>query len=96
LSPAWTQYRSRLHGSHLPRRTTVQPTQLSLLPDKVPAPPSDLASQLPEPLTAAAAAILARLITQAVRATPTPTEGTPTLDIAVGGTSMQALVSPGE
>lgn len=46
----------------------MQPTQLSLLPDQVPAPPSDLASQLPAPLRAEAAAVLARMITQAVRA----------------------------
>jgi len=43
----------------------VQPAQLSLLPDQVPAPPSQLASQLPPPVAAAAAAILARLIIQA-------------------------------
>ena len=54
----------------------MQPTQLSLLPDQVPAPPADLADQLPAPLRAAATEVLARLITQAVRATPaldTPT-----------------------
>ena len=34
------------------RRTTVQPAQLSLLPDQVPAPPSQLASQLPPPIVA--------------------------------------------
>ena len=43
----------------------MQPAQLSLLPEQVPAPPAQLASQLPPPVTAAAAAILARLITGA-------------------------------
>jgi hypothetical protein len=50
----------------------VQPTQLSLLPDQVPAPPAELASQLPATSRSAATAILARLIAQAVRATPGP------------------------
>ena len=59
--------RSRLHGSHQARRTTVQPAQLSLLPDQVPAPPSQLASQLPSPIAQAAAAIVARLIIQAAQ-----------------------------
>jgi hypothetical protein len=40
----------------------VQPAQLSLLPDQVPAPPSQLAGQLPPLVAAAAASILARLI----------------------------------
>jgi hypothetical protein len=39
----------------------VQPTQLSLLPDQVPAPPTLLA-QLPEPQVHAAIGLLARLI----------------------------------
>ena len=43
---------SRLHGSHRPRRTTVQPVQLSLLPDQVPAPPPALMGQLPVPQVA--------------------------------------------
>ena len=38
---------SRLHETHLPRRTIVQPVQLSLLPDQVPAPPPELIGQLP-------------------------------------------------
>jgi hypothetical protein len=37
----------RLHGSHRPRRTTVQPAQLSLLPDQCPAPPPTMLVQLP-------------------------------------------------
>jgi hypothetical protein len=45
----------------------VQPAQLSLLPDQVPAPPSQLASQLPSPIAQAAAAIVARLIIQAAQ-----------------------------
>ena len=40
---------SRLHETHLPRRTIVQPVQLSLLPDQVPAPPPELIGQLPGP-----------------------------------------------
>ncbi len=45
----------------------MQPAQLSLLPDQVPAPPAQLASQLPPPVAAAAAAVLARLIAGAAR-----------------------------
>jgi len=45
----------------------VQPAQLSLLPDQVPAPPSELASQLPPPVAQAAAAIVTRLIIQAAQ-----------------------------
>ena len=45
----------------------MQPAQLSLLPDQVPAPPSQLASQLPPPIARAAAAILTRLIAQAAQ-----------------------------
>src|ERR1700680_901087 len=56
---------SRLHGSHHARRTTVQPVQLSLMPDQVPAPPPDLIGQLPAPQVDAAMALLARLITRA-------------------------------
>ena len=56
---------SRLHESHLPRRTIVQPVQLSLLPDQVPAPPPDLIGQLPGPQVAAAITLLAGLIAKA-------------------------------
>src|SRR6266571_6698707 len=59
---------SRLHGSHRARRTTVQPTQLSLLPDQVPAPPPQLLAQLPAPQVAAAVAMLAGLIARAAAA----------------------------
>ena len=59
----------------------MQPAQLSLLPDEVPAPPSELASQLPSPITQAATAIVTRLIIQAAQpgspagpATPVPAQ----------------------
>jgi hypothetical protein len=56
---------SRLHESHRPRRTIVQPVQLSLLPDQVPAPPPDLLAQLPGPQVTAAITALAGLIARA-------------------------------
>ncbi len=56
---------SRLHGSHRPRRTPVQPVQLSLLPDLVPAPPVMLLAQLPDVHVAAAVMVLAGPITRA-------------------------------
>jgi len=56
---------SRLHETHLPRRTIVQPVQLSLLPDQVPAPPPDLLAQLPGPQVTAAIMLLAGLIARA-------------------------------
>ncbi|HSR24399.1 MAG TPA: hypothetical protein VLW53_12665 [Candidatus Eisenbacteria bacterium] len=40
----------------------MQPAQLSLLPDQVPAPPPQLLAQLPAPQVAAAVAMLAGLI----------------------------------
>jgi hypothetical protein len=43
----------------------VQPVQLSLLPDEVPAPPAILIAQLPETHMAAALALLAGLIARA-------------------------------
>jgi hypothetical protein len=43
----------------------VQPAQLSLLPDQVPAPPLTLLAQLPEQNVAAAITLLARLIAKA-------------------------------
>jgi hypothetical protein len=46
----------------------VQPTQLSLLPDRVPAPPDELLAQLPRPAVAAAIAGLVRLIANAAMA----------------------------
>jgi hypothetical protein len=43
----------------------VQPTQLSLLPDQVPAPPPDLLARLPGPQVTAAIMALASLIAKA-------------------------------
>jgi hypothetical protein len=43
----------------------VQPVQLSLLPDQVPAPPAMLAAQLPDADLAAAVTLLACLIARA-------------------------------
>jgi hypothetical protein len=45
----------------------MQPVQLSLLPDLDPAPPPRPAGQLPETAAAAAAQILARMISAAAR-----------------------------
>jgi hypothetical protein len=56
---------SRLHESHRPRRTIVQPVQLSLLPDQVPAPPPALTGHLPAVQVEAALVLLARLIVKA-------------------------------
>lgn len=44
----------------------MQPAQLSLLPDQVPAPPTDLLAQLPQPQVAAAITELARMIANTV------------------------------
>jgi hypothetical protein len=46
----------------------VQPVQLSLLPDTVPAPPQDLLVQLPPPQVSAVIALLAALIAKTVAA----------------------------
>jgi hypothetical protein len=43
----------------------VQPTQLSLMPDQLPAPPAALVEQLPAPQVEAAVGLLARLIAKA-------------------------------
>jgi hypothetical protein len=43
----------------------VQPAQLSLLPDQVPAPPPTLLAQLPEAQVAVAVTLLAHLIVKA-------------------------------
>ena len=43
----------------------MQPTQLSLLPDQVPAPPPDLLARLPGPQVTAAIMALAGLIAKA-------------------------------
>ena len=52
----------------------MQPVQLSLLPDQVPAPLPDLTGQLPADDTAAAVTLLAVLIARC-RAAVTPPEG---------------------
>jgi uncharacterized membrane protein YphA (DoxX/SURF4 family) len=49
----------------MPRRTIVQPAQLSLLPDPVPAPPPDLLAWLPGSQVTAAIMLLAGLIARA-------------------------------
>jgi hypothetical protein len=46
----------------------VQPTQLSLVPDQIPAPPPDLIGQFPAPQAEAAMALLALLIARAAAA----------------------------
>jgi hypothetical protein len=50
----------------------VQPVQLSLIPEQVPAPPATLIAELPAPQVAAAVAALAALIAKA--STPAPKE----------------------
>lgn len=59
--PCW----SRLHGDHLPRRTTVQPAQLSLLGDEALLGPPPLLAQFPETELATALGLLAGLIAKA-------------------------------
>lgn len=46
----------------------MQPVQLSLLPDQVPAPPQDLLAQLPQPQVSAAITLLAHLIAKTAAA----------------------------
>jgi hypothetical protein len=65
---------SRLHENHLPGRIIVQPVQLSLLPDQVPAPLPELIGQLPADGTAAAVALLAVLIARCHAAVTPPQE----------------------
>ena len=71
----------------------MQPAQLSLLPDQVPAPPSQLAAQLPPPIAQAAAAIVTRLIVQAAQ--PGLSAGPATQVPAPAGPAQQG-VSDGE
>ncbi len=47
----------------------MQPTQLSLMPDGVPAPPRELRAQLPPAQVAAAVELLARVLAKAAHAT---------------------------
>jgi hypothetical protein len=61
----------RLRGSHRARRTTVQPAQLSLMPEQIPAPLPEVIVSLPETGVAAAIMILARLIASAAATTVT-------------------------
>jgi hypothetical protein len=61
----------RLRGSHRARRTTVQPAQLSLMPEQIPAPPPVVIVSLPETGVAAAIRIVARLIASAAATTMT-------------------------
>ena len=56
---------SRLHENHLPGRIIVQPVQLSLLPEQVPAPLPEMIGQLPGPQVEAAVTLLAGLIARA-------------------------------
>ncbi|HEX8005598.1 MAG TPA: hypothetical protein VF482_04125, partial [Trebonia sp.] len=72
--PATPTAGSRLHENHLPGRIIVQPVQLSLLPEEVPAPLPDLIGQLPADDTAAAVELLAALIARC-RAAVTPPQG---------------------
>ena len=53
--------RGRLHGSHRARRTTMQPVQLSLLPEQDPVPVPQALGHLPEAETAEAIRLLAGL-----------------------------------
>lgn len=46
----------------------MQPVQLSLMPDQVPAPPADLIGSLPETQVGEAIMVLARMIAQAAAA----------------------------
>lgn len=57
-----SRFRSRLHGSSRARRTTVQPVQLSLLPEQSPRQPDQLIDQLPQPQLHETVTQLARLI----------------------------------
>lgn len=52
----------RLHETHLARRMIVQPVQLSLLPEQVPAPAPMVFVQLPSQEVTTAIKLLARLI----------------------------------
>jgi hypothetical protein len=65
FAPGAAMTGSRLHETHLPRRTIVQPVQLSLLPDQVPAPPPELIGQLPGSQVETATTLLAGLIARA-------------------------------
>lgn len=53
----------------------MQPVQLSLMPEQVPAPPDTLIAELPEPQIAAVVAALAALIAKAAAPGPGPEAG---------------------
>src|SRR6266568_56014 len=72
--PAAAVNRDRLHGSHRARRTAMQPVQLSLMPDQVPAPPPVVIDQLPEAEVGEAVRQLSRLIARAATAPAPGTE----------------------
>jgi len=57
--------REQAARTHLPGRMIVQPVQLSLLPEEVPAPPVTLIAQLPQTHLATALVLLAGLIARA-------------------------------
>jgi hypothetical protein len=58
----------------------VQPTQLSLLSNQVPAPPATAGRRLPEPQLAAAVTLLARLIAEAADPSSATGEGEVSVD----------------
>jgi hypothetical protein len=60
--------RGRLHGSRRARRTTMQPVELSLLPEPGPVPVPRALDHLPGAETAEAVRLLAALIAKAVDA----------------------------
>ena len=66
--------RDRLQGSHRARRTAMQPVQLSLLPDQVPAPPPTVIARLPEADVGEAVRVLAALIAS-MAGPPVPAPG---------------------
>jgi hypothetical protein len=66
--------RGRLHGSRRARRTTVQPVQLSLLPEQDPVPVRQALDHLPETETAEAIGLLAALIAKAAAGEQEPSD----------------------
>ncbi len=74
--------RDRLQGCHRARRTPVQPVQLSLIPDPLPAaipdpssaPPTPMVEQLPAAAVTTAITLLATVIAKATAAAPTGIE----------------------
>lgn len=58
----------------------MQPAQLSLMPEQVPAPPVTVVAQLPEPKVAAALLLLARLIAETAEAASATGSGQVSVD----------------